>query len=342
MPNHANANAADDCILLFGMPRSGTTWLGKLFDSHPHVLYRHEPDTWREMRTGPDPASADAMRYAQQLQQFVRSLPQINALRVAGKRPIFAKAYMSRSHYRIVQASTEIARLGSRVFPRFPVIFHAGGENDPDRRVVWKSIQSLARLGSMLDALAQARGIHILRHPCGYVHSIRRGLTNGEFSRGGADRNVYGVVGRAVGTPLGDELGFDGSFEQYLRSLTPEERIAWEWVVVNEKAARDCADNARYLCVRYEDICAEPLAGVDRMFGFAGLDMNTQTRAFIAASTETTRDSYYSVFKNPQAAAWRWQNELEPKIIERVEAIAARSDIGAGYLTLSDAGRLQA
>ena len=31
-------------ILLFGMPRSGTTWLGKIFDSHPQVLYRHEPD----------------------------------------------------------------------------------------------------------------------------------------------------------------------------------------------------------------------------------------------------------------------------------------------------------
>lgn len=30
------------CILLFGLPRSGTTWLGKLFDSHPDTLYRHE------------------------------------------------------------------------------------------------------------------------------------------------------------------------------------------------------------------------------------------------------------------------------------------------------------
>ena len=31
-------------IFVFGMPRSGTSWLGKIFDSHPDVVFRHEPD----------------------------------------------------------------------------------------------------------------------------------------------------------------------------------------------------------------------------------------------------------------------------------------------------------
>ena len=31
--------------LLFGMPRSGTTWVAKILDSHPHADYRHEPDS---------------------------------------------------------------------------------------------------------------------------------------------------------------------------------------------------------------------------------------------------------------------------------------------------------
>jgi hypothetical protein len=32
-------------LLVVGAPRSGTTWLGKILDSHPHVVYRHEPNS---------------------------------------------------------------------------------------------------------------------------------------------------------------------------------------------------------------------------------------------------------------------------------------------------------
>jgi hypothetical protein len=34
----------ESLILILGLPRSGTSWLGKVFDSHPDVAYLHEPD----------------------------------------------------------------------------------------------------------------------------------------------------------------------------------------------------------------------------------------------------------------------------------------------------------
>ena len=46
-------SAFDRPILAIGMPRSGTTWIGKILDSHPRTLYRHEPDTWRRLDTIP-------------------------------------------------------------------------------------------------------------------------------------------------------------------------------------------------------------------------------------------------------------------------------------------------
>lgn len=35
---------ANKTIFILGVPRSGTSWIGKMFDAHPDVLYRHEPD----------------------------------------------------------------------------------------------------------------------------------------------------------------------------------------------------------------------------------------------------------------------------------------------------------
>jgi len=91
----------------------------------------------------------------------------------------------------------------------------------------------------------------------------------------------------------------------------------------------------RYMAVRYEDVCREPLAEVGRMFDFCGLSMNPQTRAFVAASTGQSQDGYYSVYKNPEIAAWKWQDELDQETIERIMAIASRSPLGAEYLKLA-------
>ena len=62
-------------VLIFGMPRSGTTWLGKLFDSHPSTLYRHEPDSWRMLEDVPlFPSSTDAHCLGSAIQNFEDSL----------------------------------------------------------------------------------------------------------------------------------------------------------------------------------------------------------------------------------------------------------------------------
>ncbi len=63
----------DRLVLVFGMPRSGTTWLGKIFDSHPETLYRHEPDAWGRLNAMPllaQPDQAERFRgYGQRLRR---------------------------------------------------------------------------------------------------------------------------------------------------------------------------------------------------------------------------------------------------------------------------------
>jgi hypothetical protein len=323
--------------LLFGMPRSGTTWIGKLFDSHPDVLYRHEPDS-RETLFNPNDSEAARRQFPAEVQAFAASLPSIRSLRVAGKKPLFPKAFISGNRLQLARLSTELARVVGQVYSRFPVLIHHDGRKYPDRAVVWKSVQSLTALAPTLEALGRARGIHILRHPCGYIASVLRGVLSNTLNDYSLDWAPYRTARLAVGTPLGDRFGFDENSNQMLDELTLEERLAWHWTLTNEKVLMEVGDSDRYLRVYYEQVCQDPLAGVESMFKFAGLELNPQSREFIAESTGHSRADYYSVYKDPEAAAWRWREELDEKTVDKIMAIAGRSEVGTPYVAMQPPG----
>lgn len=312
----------DGCILLFGMPRSGTTWLGKLFDSHPDTLYRHEPDTSQRLVMPRYPGIEESDRYLETVRTFVEELPQVNTLRVAGKLPLFPKAYLPGLRAQLLHGNVWLARLGSQLNLEIPVRACGGRRQRVQPRVVWKSIESMGRFGLILKALPEARGVHIMRHPCGYVASVLRGQRAKYFTDNTSASEDFGIFNYAMNSALGDayQLSLDN-----LKSLAPEERLAWGWVLINEKAMRESEYTGRTLCVRYEDICLDPLSRTEQMFAFAGLAMTEQTRRFVAASTSRSSDRYYSVYKNPESAAMRWLEELSPEIITRVMAIVQRS-----------------
>lgn len=82
--------------VILGAPRSGTSWLGKIFDSHPDVIYRLEPDStfvgkrlpsFYEKNAG---SSADARTY-------LRRLADICTTKTVRVLPIFRKSHCSRS-----------------------------------------------------------------------------------------------------------------------------------------------------------------------------------------------------------------------------------------------------
>lgn len=315
-------------ILLFGMPRSGTTWLGKLFDSHPDTLYRHEPDSWHKLPMPRYPGTPESRQYAKLLQSFVGGMAEIKALHVAGKRPLFAKNYLSASQLSAIKGAAWLARVGSQFNYDLPVLLHSEGGGYPKRRMVWKSIESLGRLGVILNILPESRGIHILRHPCGYIASVLRGLKQQQFSDNTSVDQDYGIFHAVVGSPLGDAYELSDTM---LAGLTPEERLTWRWVLTNEKALLEAKPTGRMLCMRYEDVCLDPMSRVQQMFEFTGLELVEQTRKFVAASTTNPSKGYYSVYKNPETAAMRWREELSSETVSRIMAIVKQSCFASYY-----------
>lgn len=312
-------------ILLFGMPRSGTTWLGKIFDSHSATLYRHEPDSWRRLDTIPlMPSMANAAAYADAIRQFETELPGFNAAKVCSKQPLFPKRYLTTGHLAAIKVAARVAQLGERAGLHVPVMW-SPTRRPPGARLVWKSIESLGRLGVILVALPEARAIHILRHPCGFVASVLRGERKQKFEDNQGASEDYGVLEMLLQTSTARELGL--SMDR-MRAVTPEERLAWRWALSTEKAIVDTRDTGRCKLVRYEDLCEDPLQVATAMFEFAGLDLDRQTRAFLGASVTRQDDSYYSVFKNPAAVVNRWRHELDEQQVGRILRVAESTSSG--------------
>lgn len=179
-----------------------------------------------------------------------------------------------------------------------------------------------------MGALPEARAIHLVRHPCGYVASLLRGEASKRFSDATPAAERLWVLKLLLATAPGRSHGL--SLDELAR-LTPEERLAWRWVLTQEKTLADVAGCSRVLTMRYEDVCAHPVEETRRMFAFAGLDFPPQTEQFVQASTGATHKAYYSVFKNPRAAAEHWRSELSPSVIDRILGVVRNSSIRDFY-----------
>jgi hypothetical protein len=310
------------------MPRSGTTWIGKIFDSHTDTLYRHEPDSWSRIGAIPLlPRQQDAERFAAEFGKYLPTIVSMNAPKVSGKTPLFAKRYQSGLQFKLQKAGVLMAKFGGRLSSGFPVY---GGPTKltGDSRLVWKSIESLGRLGVFMKLLPDARAIHIIRHPCGYVSSVLRGEQRSRFEDNSGASDDYGIFHLLLDTRFARQQSLD---LEYLAGLDTVERLAWRWLLFNEKALDDCVGNDRVTRVLYDDLCRDPLGVARKMFDFCGLDWSPQTQAFLGASTSRNDGAYYSVFKDPAAAALRWQSELDAGQQEKILRIAALGRCGRAF-----------
>lgn len=316
-------------ILLFGMPRSGTTWIGKIFDSHPATLYRHEPDSWGLLNGVPllaDPDQADAYRPV--IEPFASSLAMMRQTKVSASMPIFPKHYYSLLTFQLRRLSVVGSKLVSRLLGECPAPDFIGPRGLAQTRIVWKSIESAGRLGVIARVLDGSRGFLLLRHPCGYAASVLRGESQKRFTGGTPTSEDYDMFRMLLETRHAQkhDLTLDS-----LKALSPIERLAWRWALFNEKALEDIEGLPHCMAVRYEDICEHPLETVKQMFSFAGLPWDAQTERFIGSSTSQQNDAYYSVFKDPRKAANRWRESLAPEDVEKVMAIVARTTAGQIY-----------
>ncbi|MGC2048930.1 MAG: sulfotransferase [Gallionella sp.] len=316
-------------ILLFGMPRSGTTWVGKIFDSHPDTLYRHEPDSWGLLNSIPIMAQlALAEDYSETLRAFSQQLPAMRQTKVAGSTPIFPKRYYSWARFNLYRLSVAAAKSAAKFAGELPVQNFIREQDLSGIRVVWKSIESLGRLGVISRALTPCYGFHIVRHPCGYVASVMRGESQARFTSNVASSEDYGIFKKCLDTDTARQYSIT---LDRLKSMHPVERLAWRWVLYNAKAMADIDNLPICMTFRYEDLCKDPHGVAQRLFLFCGLSWQAQTERFVTQSTAKDVGRYYSVVKDPVKAANKWRNQLSVEDIDRVFNVVAGTRPGTLY-----------
>jgi hypothetical protein len=334
-PEALGSMSFDQLIMVLGAPRSGTSWLGKIFDSHPDVLYRHEPDLalW-ERRLPYFIPERDTDDYVAITAEYITRLMHVPTLKASGQLPTFPKNYQAFGIRSLRSAIVNALRWteavsGSRRLRSFPIpdLFRLDGYSR--LRIVMKSVSASGRARVFLKALPGMRLVFLLRHPCGQIASTLRGLTQGKFDTGVFVRDV-------LRTPTMQRYGLT---EQRLNAASYTEQLTWHWVAINELVldAISGHQNARF--VLYEDLCADSVSQVRELFSFTRLDWHPQTEVFIRRSTSYGgTERYFGVFRNTVASANKWRSELAQQDQDVIMNIVARTSLAGAWADLASTG----
>ncbi|MDX1650570.1 MAG: sulfotransferase [Myxococcota bacterium] len=324
MPPHA--------VLVAGAGRSGTTWLGKLLDADPWVLYRHEPDNverldwFREVpsRLEPDDAAPTAR------EAFRRGLWRCldrHALHFV-RPPRFPKAFLRPAPFALLEQGLRAAgRLVRDHSPEVPIPGPVW-RGDRDRiHLVLKSVISNLRLAWLRRQFPTLRVVLIVRHPGGYLSSWLRGVAR-EGWRGFGNRDRLDPVVLPLRRPEHEAL------RPLYEKGTPFERELVYWIVANETPLLELAEDPDCRTVVYERLCEDPQGELAAVYRHCGLEPGAATRGFVEASTSRHDDAYHAVFKDPSHVAWAWRRHLDDAQVRTVESALARTSLAPLWSTL--------
>jgi hypothetical protein len=315
-------------ILLLGSPRSGTSWLAKILDTHPEVWYVHEPlskSSRERVRALTNRLKEGALSEAERLELHTEVCWAETQCKLP---PFFPKAWRWTPAC-VLSATTLAVKISGSGKALFGFWFSPPAHARFDLLVKEVDLQGL--VSRVVQGLEPAWLIIIVRHPCAVVASRLEGLRlgmMGSFRAGWWERHRDRC----------EELGYSGAAVQKMQDY---EFFALAWLLQNLEYQKAAHDLPQSLTVIYEDLCRDPRLIAGGAFAALGWEPNATTNDFIERSTQPGsaqrfkrwlrgRRSYYDLYKDPAKTCGAWRDLLTMEQQERILAIS-RPLLGRGW-----------
>lgn len=303
-------------ILLFGMARSGTSFLGELFKNNPRVSYLFEP--FRSLRLSGDDFSWRTEEFTDPGEEAI-----VEATFRGDAAPLLA-------------ADPEIgAWLASH-----------GHRTGPERTlVVAKEIKTNLQVRWLDRFLPPALPfVHIARDPRAIVDSFLyakpqppgRGLFGGGKRSGGEAGTLFQHWGwDKPGAAPRVAPEFDGP-ASLLASADPVDSVCARWVIQVGHAVRDMAHlhGRRCLRIRYEELANDPEGAAARLYQDLELPLPGPVVEWLSDNTRAgKRESRYSTARDSRSMARIWEGRLPGPTVDRVLELCGPLMKELGYAT---------
>jgi len=293
-------------VFLTGKGRSGTTWLASILATHERCVYKHEPF----LAAGPTPFRSLLERLPTEDAPILRDLCR-TACRDCDARveePFVQQIGMRR----LAPEPLALVRRAALRHRWLAPVYRALGRPrfDAGDGVLIKDVNFPNELLPRLCEVVRPKLVAVVRNPFANVSSLLMGRELGAFRRKPSADDVVRVR-LLLERP---ELAHLRRYRAVLADLPITAFEALRWRVQTEPLvdfATRRPDDARL--VVYERFCADPIAGAEALFDFAGWRMLQPTRDFIEASIEgprrglDARRAYFSVFRRPEESLHKWK-----------------------------------
>ncbi|KAJ8417492.1 hypothetical protein AAFF_G00287190 [Aldrovandia affinis] len=315
-------------VLLLSSWRSGSSFLGQVFSQHPDVFYLMEP-AWHVWTTLRQPG-AWALRMA--VRDLVRSVFQCDLSVLESYTP----ANRNVSHLFMWSHSRALCSPPAcPLTPRNDFSNETECKKRCDARglqgveqacrsyshVVLKEVRffDLAPLYPLLqDPSLDLRIIHLVRDP--------RAVARSRDQSAKALLRDNGLVLERGDAQVGDP--------QY-RVL---QEVCRSHVRIHETAALKPPDflRGRYRMVRYEDVVRDPLAEIQGMYDFVGLDMSARLKDWIYRVTHgkgkgTHKEAFQITSRNAADVSQAWRSALSYEKVRRIQELCKGAMALLGY-----------